>query len=434
MTTFEYTSDSLHQLRTLSGIRPTRPSLTEARSGLTEHERRAMHDRVNRDLHETKPKMSWAEVKKLKAKIAKVAGVDSSDVMANMSFDRLTQLEVGGLSTTSSGRPDEGGHRLRTVAAHLKKAFPKMDVMTDRGRVFLTPKGAMGEAKRSLKDQHADALKRAKDYPKSGWRKHAAKIKKKMGMKEDEDLTESSEVIDALAKLITKSKHNFIDKIKFDDPAHVKEAESVLRSRARLLARGEKVGLKQQREIVRKAMEKADPSLAKKFYAALGSYKAPKRVKRPTFQAAKAAILQHLDKKGWTVKARLKVPHATDPHKGYRLYFKSQAVYLGGAHPGASLGDARSLHTDIRDVTPEQFMAQLERSMKEDLDEGSKGIDFMQDGVKYHATVMDLRTPKGREIYFVQPYGKRGKLLKKHRPATRAPDGTFTLRGRWLAI
>lgn len=136
----------------------------------------------------------------------------------------------------------------------------------------------------------------------------------------------------------------------------------MLRSRARMLApHGSKPTLKQQREIIRKAFAKADPKHSKKFFDALSSYKAPKRKKRPTFKAAKAALLQHLDKEGWTVKSHLKVPHATDPYKDHRLYFKSQAVYLGGAHTGASLGDARSLHIDIRDVTPEEFMQHLKR-------------------------------------------------------------------------
>jgi len=175
-------------------------------------------------------------------------------------------------------------------------------------------------------------------------------------------LTESeTQLINDMVALIKKSRHNFAKVL--GDPKKAKEAESMMRGRIRMMApMGTEVSLKVQREIVKKAMEKADPELAKKFYGMLGSYKAPKRKKRPTFKAAKAAIMDHLDKEGWTVVRRLKVPHATDMHKDNRLWFKSQAVYLGGGK-SPRLGDARSLHIDIRDVSPEQFMSYLKRWM-----------------------------------------------------------------------
>lgn len=82
--------------------------------------------------------------------------------------------------------------------------------------------------------------------------------------------------------------------------------------------------------------------------------------KRPTFQAAKAAILAYLQQQGWKVNPHLKVPHATSPDGELRLWFKAQAVYYswGDKH---TLGDARSLHSDIRDMTPEAFVAEAER-------------------------------------------------------------------------
>lgn len=82
--------------------------------------------------------------------------------------------------------------------------------------------------------------------------------------------------------------------------------------------------------------------------------------KRPTFQAAKTAVLDYLQKQGWKVNPHLKVPHATSPDGELRLWFKAQAIYYswGDKH---TLGDARSLHTDIRDMTPEAFAAEAER-------------------------------------------------------------------------
>lgn len=97
-------------------------------------------------------------------------------------------------------------------------------------------------------------------------------------------------------------------------------------------------------------------ALAKKVAGTGGVQEA----KRPTFQAAKAAVLSYLQREGWDVKPHLKVPHATAPDGELRLWFKSQAVYYswGNKH---TLGDARSLHTDIRDVTPEEFVKEADR-------------------------------------------------------------------------
>lgn len=93
--------------------------------------------------------------------------------------------------------------------------------------------------------------------------------------------------------------------------------------------------------------------------------------KRPTFKKAADAIMDYLKGQGWKVQTRnksnfkpLKFPYASDPHGDWRIWFKKQAVYLGGDQPGASINDARSLHVDIRDVTPEQFLQYAKRWMK----------------------------------------------------------------------
>lgn len=68
---------------------------------------------------------------------------------------------------------------------------------------------------------------------------------------------------------------------------------------------------------------------------------------RKTYQVAQCEILVYLAELGWTVKDRLKVPHATSPDGGLRLWFRPQAVRYtrGNAHV---LGNAHSLFVDIR--------------------------------------------------------------------------------------
>jgi len=85
--------------------------------------------------------------------------------------------------------------------------------------------------------------------------------------------------------------------------------------------------------------------------------------KRPTFKKARDEILKYLDSKGWDVKTygpsgTLKVPHATSRYMDVKLWFKTQAVYVGSRHD--KLNDARSMWVDIRDLTPEQFLHDVE--------------------------------------------------------------------------
>lgn len=85
-----------------------------------------------------------------------------------------------------------------------------------------------------------------------------------------------------------------------------------------------------------------------------------------TFLEARSEILRYLASQGWRVVGDLKVPHATSPDGGFRLWFKAQAVYFteGNQH---TLGGARtvSYDLDIRKLTPEQFLARIERSFPE---------------------------------------------------------------------
>ena len=82
------------------------------------------------------------------------------------------------------------------------------------------------------------------------------------------------------------------------------------------------------------------------------------RMARETFNQARDRILDCLERRGWSVarwgpSGTLKVPHATDPSGRLRLWFKAQSVYY--AINSRNLGDARSLWTDLRSTTGEDF-------------------------------------------------------------------------------
>lgn len=92
---------------------------------------------------------------------------------------------------------------------------------------------------------------------------------------------------------------------------------------------------------------------------------------RRTFAKAREELFDHLRREGWTVHLRdartfkpLKVPYAIDPRGEHRLYFKAQVVYLGHAGSGASIQQARSVHVDIRDLSPSEFIEHVRRWMQ----------------------------------------------------------------------
>lgn len=70
-----------------------------------------------------------------------------------------------------------------------------------------------------------------------------------------------------------------------------------------------------------------------------------------TYKQAREALFTYLSAQGWTVKADLKVPHATSPSGEVRFWFNTQSVYLsvGNAH---TYGGARSTFQDIRRTPP----------------------------------------------------------------------------------
>lgn len=83
--------------------------------------------------------------------------------------------------------------------------------------------------------------------------------------------------------------------------------------------------------------------------------------KKPTFAQAKEALISHLRSQGWAWSGPLKVPHLTS-HIGrdqVRLWFKPQAIYIGVNTN--NMGDARSLHVDARELSPQELEADIIR-------------------------------------------------------------------------
>ena len=76
-------------------------------------------------------------------------------------------------------------------------------------------------------------------------------------------------------------------------------------------------------------------------------------------------ILAYLGSEGWDLSSpSLKVPHATSPGGSTRLYFKAQSVHLDDGGKPFSLGASRSMWLDIRELTPHQFLGQVNRQMR----------------------------------------------------------------------
>lgn len=91
-----------------------------------------------------------------------------------------------------------------------------------------------------------------------------------------------------------------------------------------------------------------------------------------TCPQARAEILTHLESLGWDLSpTTLKVPHATHPNgldhfdmaDGYRLWFKSRAVYVGWT---TRLADAHTLSydLDIRGMMPDEFVEYVQATVE----------------------------------------------------------------------
>lgn len=154
-------TNPIHDFRVLSGVRPTLPSLSEAREGLSDEQLRILSESQGGaglpsgiEL-KRKGKESYWYVKKGAVTLGVVSAHKGG------TYDADTDPEGKGKF--------QGGFKSPMAAAQW---------------VVKNNNGAMEsvelDEKKSLKDQYKDAKKRAKEYPDSDWDKHARKLKKKM--------------------------------------------------------------------------------------------------------------------------------------------------------------------------------------------------------------------------------------------------------------
>ena len=91
----------------------------------------------------------------------------------------------------------------------------------------------------------------------------------------------------------------------------------------------------------------------------------PSKLKARTYAVARAEILRALQQDGWDVRANLKMPHATHPRGGFRLWFKTQAIYESHGGETSTFAGAHSLWIgDIRTMPVEDVLAYIERVRK----------------------------------------------------------------------
>ena len=99
----------------------------------------------------------------------------------------------------------------------------------------------------------------------------------------------------------------------------------------------------------------------------------------------------------------MKVPHATSDD-GSKLWFKAQAIYVSDA--STSFSDARSLHVDVRDLSPEHVvklaLAYLDKSLA--LDEIAR--DLLEKGVarggKYYKRVATGKVDRPYRYFYTR--------------------------------
>lgn len=167
--------------------------------------------------------------------------------------------------------------------------------------------------------------------------------------------------------------------------------------------------------------------------------------KGPTFEASRQAILAHLKEKGWSLSGTgrdgrpLKVQHATSPDGQVRLWFKAQAVYytFGNQH---SFGSARSVHSDIRTMTPEAFVADaMSFAKRESVDTGLADAlaPLIEGSVRSPDEMQEQLVAVASELAKI---GSRldqiqGMLLDAARQASRfLPNNSVPMKGKRMSI
>jgi hypothetical protein len=183
--------DALHGYRILAGTRPTRPSLTEARTGISEYERRRAeaveleegrpYDPDEDPRHYTDRDL-WRFMRMIHSGDPPFEkSVRSLTKKPYKAYDAIKrELKRRGLPTTWA--------KLRPMKFDRQGYYSFVMEPGAKG-VRYTGGAGYGESLEeatSLRDQHADAKKRARLHPKSGWGKHARKLLKKIKAKQDE--------------------------------------------------------------------------------------------------------------------------------------------------------------------------------------------------------------------------------------------------------
>lgn len=85
---------------------------------------------------------------------------------------------------------------------------------------------------------------------------------------------------------------------------------------------------------------------------------------KKTFTAVRSSLLDRLKEEKWNVRVGIATPWAESPDGTFRLWFKPQAVYYSHGDGVKNIGTAHSMHIDIRDTTPDVFMAIIKDVMK----------------------------------------------------------------------
>jgi len=84
--------------------------------------------------------------------------------------------------------------------------------------------------------------------------------------------------------------------------------------------------------------------------------------KKRTFAVAKQQIVDLLLADGWTIKDGLKTPYLISPSGWLRLWLKPQSIhYTGGTHHAQGNARAVGQFTDIREASPEEWIAFAKR-------------------------------------------------------------------------
>lgn len=231
----------------------------------------------------------------------------------------------------------------------LKKSFLKTDLKMDKssGGGYIPSKSVLGNRERQRQRDLVDAL------GKEMWGdQYASEFDTDRAMwatyrdNKDKDVWEAQMM--AFAHLLKKKLGlRMKDRAVFFDSKKIKEAigshEDYLKMLAEKGSRGAQKALGIEASV--------SGSLESLVSAA----------RKQTFKVARANLFDHLRKNGWMVKDTLKVPWAEEPDGDLRLWFKPQAVWVGGR----ALNTARSTWMDIREYTPEQFLSELRKTLKQ---------------------------------------------------------------------